>query len=504
MLGAITPFDDEHPLDQAVATMAARVRDKDDALTAVELVQTALTRIDLLDGSLHSFLCTTRELALAQAEAVDAKVQAGEDPGPLAGVPLAVKDNLAVPGVPMTCASKILAGFIPPTWATSVRRAVEAGACVVGKTNLDEFAMGSSTENSAFGPSRNPYDLERVPGGSSGGSAAAVAAGLAPLALGSDTGGSIRQPAALCGIVGLKPTYGRVSRSGLVAFGSSLDQVGPFARTAADARALLAVMEGVDPEDATTRKMPSVAAGDELALAGLRYGTVAEFALKDVPGSDDALAAVQGVRDLLDGLGATNVPLSLPLATASIPVYYIVAPAEASSNLARYDGVRFGHRTADAGSLESLYARTRDEGFGDEVKRRILIGTFALSSGYADAYYKTAMGSRATLRKQFDEAFAKCDILISATTPTSAFKIGEKSNDPLAMYLCDVLTVAANLAGIPAVSIPCGRDSQGLPLGLQLWGPAGSEGRLLDAAEAIAKASGLGYEAPAVGGKDDA
>ncbi len=501
-LGGMTPFDGDHPLDQPVATMAARVRDKDDALTAVELVQASLMRMQMLDPGLGAFLCTTDELALAQAEAVDAKVAAGEDPGPLAGVPLAVKDNLAVPGAPLTCGSKILAGYTPPTWATSVERAVSAGACIVGKTNLDEFAMGSSTENSAFAPSRNPHDLDRVPGGSSGGSAAAVAAGMVPLALGSDTGGSIRQPASLCGIVGLKPTYGRVSRNGLVAFASSLDQVGPMARSADDARLLLAAIEGVDSHDATTQTFASVAADPSASLAGLRYGVVQEFALADVPGGEDAEAAVAGVRAVLDEAGATGVELSLPLVDASIPIYYIVAPAEASSNLARFDGVRYGHRTDGAQDLESLYAKTRDEGFGEEVKRRILIGTFALSAGYADAYYKKAMAARTRLREQFDAAFERCDLIVSATTPTAAFKIGEKSGDPLAMYLCDILTVAANLAGIPAISIPCGRDRAGLPLGLQLWGPPGSEGRLLDAAEQMASATGLGYEAPRASGGD--
>ncbi len=488
----------DNPLDLPVATMAARVRDADDPLTASELVETSLLRIEALDPAIHAFLCTTPDLARAQAEAVDTAVAEGRDPGPLAGVPLAVKDNIAVPGVPLTCASKILGGYVPPTWATSVKRAVDAGACIVGKTNLDEFAMGSSTENSAFGATRNPFDTSRVPGGSSGGSAAAVAAGMAPLALGSDTGGSIRQPAALCGIVGLKPTYGRVSRNGLVAFASSLDQVGPMARSAADARALLEAIEGTDAADATTRRMSEVARGPQTGLDGLRVGWAREFDVRDVPGGAPTQDVVDGVRTLLEDGGATSVDLSLPLVEASIPVYYIVAPAEASSNLARYDGVRYGQRTADAETLQQLYARTRDEGFGEEVKRRILIGTFALSSGYADAYYKRAMAARGALRVAFQEAFETCDVILSATTPTPAFAIGEKAGDPLAMYLCDVLTVAANLAGIPAVSIPCGRSAEGLPVGLQLWGPAGSEGRLLDIAEDLADATGHRYLAPSL------
>jgi len=488
-----------NPLDLPVATMAARVRDRDDPLTAGELVETALLRIEALDAGIHAFLCTTPEMARAQAQAVDDRVEAGEDPGPLAGVPLGVKDNIAVPGVALTCGSGILAGYVPPTWATSAKRAVDAGACIVGKTNLDEFAMGSSTENSAFGPSRNPYDLTRVPGGSSGGSAAAVAAGMVPLALGSDTGGSIRQPAALCGLVGMKPTYGRVSRSGLVAFASSLDQVGTLARSAADARALLEAIEGPDPADATTRRMPPLASNGGAQPQGLRVGWVGEFSLAGVAGGEAMQAAMHEVRGVLEARGAVSVDLSLPLVTASIPIYYIVAPAEASSNLARFDGVRYGHRTEKAKTLQQLYARTRDEGFGAEVKRRILIGTFALSAGYADAYYKRAMAARAVLRRDFERAFARCDVIVSATTPTPAFRLGEKVDDPLAMYLCDVLTVAANLAGIPAVSIPGGFADGDLPVGLQLWGPPGAEGRLFDIAEGLAQATGHAYRAPVIG-----
>ncbi len=488
-------FDDS--LDLPVAEMAQRVRDKDNPLTASKLVETSLLRIETLDAAYGAFLRRTGDLAREQAAAVDAKAEAGEDPGPLAGVPLAVKDNLAVPGVPLTCGSKILGEYIPPTWATSVKRAVDAGACIVGKTNLDEFAMGSSTENSAFGPTRNPHGTAFVPGGSSGGSAAAVASGMAPLALGSDTGGSIRQPAALCGITGMKPTYGRVSRNGLVAFASSLDQVGPMARSCADARALLEAIEGVDPLDATTRGYDT-AAQNGVDLGSLRIGRVTEFALDDVPGGEPAQAAVERVRSALFETGATDAELSLPLVQASIPVYYLVAPAEASSNLARYDGVRYGHRAEGGADLMDLYARTREEGFGEEVKRRILIGTFALSAGYADAYYKKAMATRAALRAQFDSAFAECDVIVSATTPTCAFKIGEKADDPLAMYLCDVLTVAANLAGLPAVSVPCGKTAEGLPLGIQVWGPPGRDGLVFDVAEQLEAMDGCGYEAPEV------
>jgi aspartyl-tRNA(Asn)/glutamyl-tRNA(Gln) amidotransferase subunit A len=484
--------------------MAARVRDRDDPLTAGELVETALLRIEAIDPALHAFLCTTPDLARAQAAAVDARVEAGEDAGLLAGVPLGVKDNLAVAGVALTCASKILAGYVPPTWATSVKRAVDAGACIVGKTNLDEFSMGSSTENSAFGPTRNPYDTARVPGGSSGGSAAAVASGMVPLALGSDTGGSIRQPAALCGIVGMQPTYGRVSRNGLTAFASSLDQVGPMARSAADARLLLAAIEGPDAADATTRALPSVAAHGDLRFEDLRVGWVQEFSLAAVTGGAVMEHATQGMRAALEERGAISVDLSLPLIAASIAIYYIVAPAEASSNLARYDGVRYGRRTEEASTLQQLYARSRDEGFGAEVKRRILIGTFALSAGYADAYYKRAMAARAALRSSFERAFEQCDVLISATTPTPAFRLGEKTDAPLAMYLCDILTVASNLAGIPAVSIPAGQTSDGLPLGLQLWGAPGTEGRLFDIAEGLAAATGHAYRAPVIAPGGDA
>lgn len=487
-----------HALDLPVLTMARRVRDPEDPLTARALADESLRRIEALDGEVRAFLHVTPDLARAQADAVDARVRAGAADLPLAGVPLALKDNLAVPGMPLTCGSKILGDFDPPYEATAVTRAVAAGCLIVGKTNLDEFAMGSSTENSAFGPTRNPYDLERVPGGSSGGSAAAVAAGCAPLALGSDTGGSIRQPAALCGIVGLKPSYGRVSRSGLVAFASSLDQIGPFSRTTADAAALLAVTAGVDPRDQTTIDFEHAVPLDPTpsSLAGLRIGRVQEFDLRG-EATQAARTATETAWDALRGAGAVEVPLSLPLAAEGIPIYYLVAPAEASSNLARYDGVRYGLRE-EAGGLEALYARTRDRGFGAEVKRRILVGTFALSAGYAEAYYKQAMAARCTLREDFARAFESADVLICATTPEPAFRIGEKSDDPVAMYLCDVLTVAANLAGVPAISIPCGTDERGLPLGLQIWAPLGREDRLVEVASAVEALIDRGYTAPAI------
>ena len=472
-----------HALDLPVAEMARRVRDPRDPLTARVLVDESLRRIEALDGRVKAFLHVAPDLARAQAGAVDAAVTAGRDPGPLAGVPLAVKDNLEVAGLPLTCASRMLAGYVAPRDATAVARAVAAGCCVVGKANLDEFAMGSSTENSAFGPTRNPHDLARVPGGSSGGSAAAVAARMVPLALGSDTGGSIRQPAALTGLVGFKPSYGRVSRSGLVAFASSLDQVGPLARSVEDAALLFRAMRGHDALDATTRR--DVEAACPLpSLAGLRVGRVAELELGERPDAGTA-AALARARAALAGAGAHEVELSIPLAgAAGLPIYYIVAPAEASSNLARFDGIRYGLRVPGEG-LEGLYAATRGQGFGAEVQRRILVGTFVLSAGYADAYYKRAMAARQALAAALEQAFTQADVLLTATTPTPAFRLGEKASDPLAMYLCDALTVPANLAGVPAISLPAGVDAQGLPIGLQLWARAGADEALLAAAAAV-------------------
>jgi aspartyl-tRNA(Asn)/glutamyl-tRNA(Gln) amidotransferase subunit A len=482
--------------------MAARVADPADRLRAADLVEEALRRVRERDGSVKAFLHVSDALARSQAEGIDARVLRGEPVGPLAGVPIALKDNLAVAGLPLTCGSRVLDGFVPARSATCVDRAVAAGACVIGKTNLDEFAMGSSTENSAFGPTRNPFDLGRVPGGSSGGSAAAVAAGMAPLALGSDTGGSVRQPAGLCGVVGFKPTYGRVSRSGLVAFASSLDQVGPFARTTEDAALLYEAIAGRDPLDATTRAFEEAQPrreGD--VLAGLRVGAVRELGVRGASGNAEVETALARVRASCEARGSVAVDLSVPLCEAGIPIYYVVAPAEASSNLARYDGVRYGPR-AGGGDLEATYARTRDAGFGPEVKRRILLGTFALSAGYADAYYKRAMAAKARLRRDLARAFEACDVIVCATSPFPAFPIGGKTDDPLAMYLCDVLTVPANLAGLPAVSIPAGRTSDGLPIGVQVWGPEGADELVLAVGTAIRQASGLGYVRPALAERD--
>ena len=483
------------PLDLPVAEAAARVADPGDRLKAADLVEESLRRIRALE-SLHAFLHVSSDLARRQAEAVDARVVRGERVGPLAGVPLAVKDNLAVAGVPLTCGSKILGAYVPARDATAVARAVAAGACVVGKTNLDEFAMGSSTEHSAFGASKNPFDPARVPGGSSGGSAVAVAAGMAPLALGSETGGSVRQPAALCGVVGHKPTYGRVSRSGLVAFASSLDQVGPLARTADDAAALMESIEGPDALDATSRAFPPPPPRSEGGvLAGLRIGVVAEL---EGDGIDPEVAsAVERVRAACVARGASTVALSVPAVGAGIPVYYLVATAEASSNLARFDGVRYGARSAGE-SLDALYAATRGRGFGAEVKRRILLGTFALSAGYADAYYQRARGVQARLRAEMDRAFAACDVIVSATSPFPAFRLGEKADDPLSMYLCDVLTVPANLAGTPAISVPAGRSAAGLPIGVQVWAAEGRDDLCFAVGTAIRQAARTGYEAPAL------
>ncbi|HUY64659.1 MAG TPA: Asp-tRNA(Asn)/Glu-tRNA(Gln) amidotransferase subunit GatA [Acidimicrobiales bacterium] len=461
--------------------VAAQVRSG--ALTARHVVERHLSAIAELDVELHAFVTVVGEEALADADAVDRRVQAGVDPGPLAGVPVALKDNMCTRGIATTCSSRILDGWKPPYDATVVERLRAAGAVVVGKTNLDEFAMGSSTENSAFGPSRNPYDLERVPGGSSGGSAAAVAAGLAPLALGSDTGGSIRQPAALCGVVGMKPTYGTVSRYGLVAFASSLDQIGPFARTVADAAALFDAIGGHDPMDSTSLERPAprcvAAVGD--GVTGLRVGLVQEL----LEGAEPAVvAAVRAAAETLEAAGASIEECSIPEVRHALPAYYLLAPAEASSNLARYDGVRYGLRV-DAPDVAAMQGATRSAGFGPEVKRRIMLGTYALSAGYYDAYYAQAQKVRTLIIDAFDRAYQHVDVLLGATTPTTAFAIGSKVQDPWSMYLSDVFSVPSNLAGHPAVSVPFGADWSGLPIGVQVLAPALGEAAMLQAAAVI-------------------
>jgi aspartyl-tRNA(Asn)/glutamyl-tRNA(Gln) amidotransferase subunit A len=456
---------------------------------AREVVEEHLARIDTREGDVHAFNLVTADAALAAADAVDAAVARGDDPGGLAGVPVALKDNLCTRGVPTTCSSRILEGWTPPYTATVVERVVAAGGIPVGKTNLDEFAMGSSTENSAFGPTRNPHALDRVPGGSSGGSAAAVAAEFAPLALGSDTGGSIRQPAALCGVVGVKPTYGRVSRYGLVAFASSLDQIGPFAATVEDAALLLEVVGGHDPLDSTSiaERAPGLRAVLEQGVDGLRIGVIDE--LTDADGIQPEVAtAVEQAALALEKAGATVERVSVPSAEYGLSAYYLIAPAEASSNLARYDGVRYGLRV-DGPDTATMNARTRDAGFGPEVKRRIMLGTYALSAGYYDAYYGQAQRIRTLIIRDFDRAYDTFDALLSPTAPTTAFELGAKTTDPLSMYLSDVCTIPTNLAGHPAMSVPFGADGTGLPIGVQVLAPALGEPVMFRVARAIEAAA---------------
>ena len=440
-------------------------------LSALEVLDEHLERVVLREAEIHAFNHLTEEAARAAATELDRRVAAGEDPGPLAGVPVALKDNLCTEGVPTTCSSRILEGWIPPYTATVVERLVAVGAVPVGKTNLDEFAMGSSTENAAFGPTRNPHDVTRVPGGSSGGSAAAVAAGFAPVSLGSDTGGSIRQPAALCGVVGVKPTYGTVSRLGLVAFGSSLDQIGPFSATVADAGRVLEVIGGHDPGDSTSLpgSFPSVSEHLDDGVSGLRVGIVTEMMGDGI--AADVTARVRAAADALAAAGATVEEVSVPAVTYGLSAYYLVAPAEASSNLARYDGVRYGVRVEAATAGEMMEA-TRTAGFGDEVKRRIMLGTYALSAGYYDAFYGKALKVRTLIRRDFDAAYERVDVLLSPTSPTTAFPFGDKTADPMAMYLNDVCTIPTNLAGHPAMSVPFGVGDDGLPVGVQVLAPA--------------------------------
>jgi aspartyl-tRNA(Asn)/glutamyl-tRNA(Gln) amidotransferase subunit A len=476
--------------------------------SAVEVTEAHLARIKAVEPSVHAFLHVDAEGALAAADAVDAKRAAGAKLGPLAGVPLALKDVLAMDGVPTTCGSKILEGWRPPYDATVVRKLREADVVILGKTNMDEFAMGSSTENSAYGPTRNPWDLSRIPGGSSGGSSAAVSAYEAPLAIGTDTGGSIRQPAAVTGIVGVKPTYGAVSRYGLIAFSSSLDQAGPFARTVLDAALLHAAIAGHDEMDSTSIDAPVpdvVSAARQADVRGLRIGVVREL---DGEGYDP------GVRqrftesvDLLRSLGAIVEAVSCPSFDYALPAYYLIAPSEASSNLARFDAMRFGLRVGDDGehSAEEVMALTRAAGFGPEVKRRIMLGTYALSSGYYDAYYGSAQKVRTLISRDFDAAFARVDVLVSPTTPTTAFRIGERTDDPLKMYLADLATIPSNLAGNASMSLPCGLSpDDGLPVGLQVMAPALADDRLyrvggaLEAALANAWGHPLLEEAPAL------
>ena len=459
-------------------------------LRAVDVAEEHLRRIGAADPKVRAFLAVTREGALEQARRVDAKVARGEPAGALAGVPVALKDNLCTADARTTCASRILENYLPPYDATVVRRLREADAVLVGKTNLDEFAMGSSCENSAFFPTRNPWNLDCVPGGSSGGSAAAVAAGMAPLALGSDTGGSIRLPAAFTGTVGFKPTYGRVSRYGLVAYGSSLDQIGPFARTVREAALLAQAVSGHGPLDSTSvdRPAPDLLGALEREAAGLRLGVPREYFGEGL--DPEVRAAVEGAIDRLAARGARRVEVSLPMTRYAIAAYYLVAPSEASSNLARYDGAHYGLRAPGCEDIVGLFSRSRKQGFGAEVTRRVILGTFALSSGYYDAYYNRALKVRRKIREDFDRAFAECDVLVGPTSPTTAFPLGSRTDDPLAMYLSDVYTVAANLAGLPAASVPCGRSRSGLPIGLQVQGRAFDDPGVLQAARAFEREAG--------------
>ena len=467
--------------------------------SAVEITQETLDRIQALEPKLKSFLSITADQALEQAKQVDAQIAAGEEIGLLTGIPIAIKDNMCTKGIRTTCGSHILENFIPPYESTVTQKLRDAGAIIVGKTNLDEFAMGSSTENSAYQVTANPWDLERVPGGSSGGSAAAVAGGEVPIALGSDTGGSIRQPAALCGVVGLKPTYGLVSRYGLVAYASSLDQIGPFGRTVEDVAITLGAITGHDPKDSTSLKVeiPDYASHlrpDLKPRGRLRIGVIKEtFGQGLDPVVEEAVT--KGVK-VLQELGAEVQVVSCPQFRYGLPTYYIIAPSEASANLARYDGVKYGYRKEDSENLLSMYTTTRARGFGTEVKRRIMIGTYALSAGYYDAYYLKAQKVRTLIKQDFEKAFAQVDILICPTSPTTAFKAGEKTDDPLSMYLSDLMTIPVNLAGLPGLSLPCGFDAQGLPIGMQMISNLLREDLLLAVAHAYEQATSWHLRSP--------
>ncbi len=459
-------------------------------ISARELAKDFYAQIEQRNPELNAFLALCPDRAYAQADRVDAAVAQGTSLGPLAGVPVAIKDVISTEGVRTTCGSKILEHYTPPYDATAIERIERAGAVILGKTNCDEFAMGSSNENSAYGPVRNPVALDRVPGGSSGGSAAAVAAGLSVLALGTDTGGSIRQPGAYCGVPAMMPTYGRVSRYGLIAFASSLDRIGPFATNIADAATVMSVIAGHDPNDSTSVavRVSDYAAEIEKSVTGLRIGVPEDYFGAGL--DREVKAKVQAGIALLEKLGCRRVPLKMPHTGYAIATYYIVATAEASSNLARYDGVRYGLRV-QGNTLLEMYRRTRERGFGPEVKRRIMLGTYALSSGYYDAYYLRAQKVRSLIARDFAEAFEKVDAIITPTAPTPAFKLGEKTADPLEMYLADIYTVTGSLAGVPGISVPCGKSAAGLPIGMQVFGSHFGEGRILQLARAFEKAGGF-------------
>jgi len=452
-------------------------------VSAKDLVNDIFAKIDQKDPEINSYICTTKDNAIEQAEKIDKLIQNKEKLPPLAGIPIAIKDNICTKGVGTTCASKMLKSFVAPYESTASSKLWSSGGICLGKTNLDEFAMGSSTETSVFGVTSNPWDINRVPGGSSGGSAASVAAGFCAAAIGSDTGGSIRQPASFCGVVGLKPTYGRVSRWGLVAFASSLDQIGPITNTVSDAAKILYSISGKDPFDSTCldKPVPNYSTDLNKSIKGLKIGIIKECF--DHPGLNPEVkeSVLSGV-DRFQALGAEIIEVECPRFNDGIATYYVIAPSEASANLARYDGVKYGYRSNEGSNLIDMTSKSRAEGFGDEVQRRILIGTYALSAGYSDAYYKKAQKVRTLIRKDFDYAFNKVDVLLTPTCPTTAFLKGDFVNDPLSMYLSDLLTVPVNLAGLPAISIPCGFDNKGLPIGMQLIGNVLEEDRILNAA----------------------
>ena len=469
----------ELPAEEIARSVRAR------EVSAAEVTEASLARTARVEPLIAAYLDLFEDEARARAAELDRRIAAGEDPGPLAGVPVALKDNLSLSGHALTCASKILAGYVAPYTATAVARLLAAGAVPVGRANMDEFAMGSSCENSAYQKTRNPWDLAAVPGGSSGGPAAAVASGGVPLSLGSDTGGSVRQPAALCGVVGVKPTYGRISRYGLVAFASSTDQIGPIARTVRDAALATRVMAGVDPLDATSSDHPvdDYLARIEEGVSGLRVGVIREIGQAGLAGG-----AAANWRESLDRLAAAGAELeevSVPSLDAAISIYYVIATSEASANLARFDGVRYGRRAEEADDLLDLYVESRSEGFGPEVKRRIMLGTFALSSGYYEAYYGRAHAVLERMRREFTDAFSKADVVVTPTSPSAAFRLGEKADDPLAMYLNDIFTTPASLVGLPAVSVPSGADGEGLPLALQIMGRPFDEATVFRAARAF-------------------
>lgn len=488
------------PSDLVFATAADQARwVASRAITAVDLTRAYLDRIAVVDDSIGAYLAVDADGALGRAAQIDEALARGDELGPLAGVPLGIKDVLVTEGLATTAASKILDGWIPPYDGTAIAKLRDAGAIILGKLNCDEFAMGSSNENSSARPCRNPWNLDRVPGGSSGGSAAAVSAGLCAASLGTDTGGSIRQPASMCGVVGVKPTYGRVSRYGVIAFASSLDQVGPMARSVEDAALMLEVLAGFDPRDATSIDAPVPGYRDALdqGVAGLTVGLPREYFAE---GSDpEVLAAVRAAVATLEAAGARIVDISLPHTEYALPTYYLLAPAEASSNLARYDGVRFGLRSGDRSqSLLDMYCKSRGEGFGREVKRRIMLGTFALRSGYYDDYYVKAQRVRTLIKRDFDAAFEDVDVIVSPTSPTAAFPLGAKVDDPMDMYLADIYTLSCNLAGLPGLSVPCGFTGEGLPIGLQMLGKPLDEATLFRVAAAYERDAGIATRPPEV------